>query len=190
MKKVISAGHICLDITPVFPAGKQYDRISSLLVPGKLIQMEAADVHILTDGEEQLVLGVGHGAGAGVPGGGHQSLHVGGGFLGDDLGHAGDELGEQRAAGHKVGLAVDFHDDADLFRCINGSISNALSRHTAGFLRLLRQTFLTQNINRFFHIAVAIGERLFAIHHTDAGTFTQRLNIFSSKSHNNSPLKI
>ncbi len=45
MKKVISAGHICLDITPVFPAGKQVDRISSLLVPGKLIQMEAADVH-------------------------------------------------------------------------------------------------------------------------------------------------
>ncbi len=45
MKKVISAGHICLDITPVFPAGKQYDRLSSLLIPGKLIQMEAADVH-------------------------------------------------------------------------------------------------------------------------------------------------
>ena len=46
MKKVISAGHICLDITPVFPAGKQYDgRLSSLLVPGKLVQTEAADVH-------------------------------------------------------------------------------------------------------------------------------------------------
>ncbi len=46
MKKVISAGHICLDITPVFPAGKRYDgRVSSLLVPGKLIQTEAADVH-------------------------------------------------------------------------------------------------------------------------------------------------
>ena len=45
MKKVISAGHICLDITPVFPAGKAYDRLSSLLVPGKLIQTEAADVH-------------------------------------------------------------------------------------------------------------------------------------------------
>ena len=45
MKKVISAGHICLDITPVFPAGKQYDQLSSLLVPGKLIQMEPADVH-------------------------------------------------------------------------------------------------------------------------------------------------
>ena len=45
MKKVISAGHICLDITPVFPAGKQVDQLSSLLVPGKLIQTEAADVH-------------------------------------------------------------------------------------------------------------------------------------------------
>ena len=45
MKKIISAGHICLDITPVFPAGKQYDSLSSLLVPGRLVQMEAADVH-------------------------------------------------------------------------------------------------------------------------------------------------
>ena len=45
MRKVIAAGHICLDITPVFPAGKRYDSLSSLLVPGKLIQTEAADVH-------------------------------------------------------------------------------------------------------------------------------------------------
>ena len=45
MKKVISAGHICLDITPVFPAEKQVDRLSSLLIPGKLIQTEAAAVH-------------------------------------------------------------------------------------------------------------------------------------------------
>ena len=45
MKKIISAGHICLDITPVFPAGEKYDSLSALLVPGKLIQMEAADVH-------------------------------------------------------------------------------------------------------------------------------------------------
>ena len=45
MKKIISAGHICLDITPVFPSGKQYEKLSSLLIPGKLIQMEAADVH-------------------------------------------------------------------------------------------------------------------------------------------------
>ena len=45
MKKVIAAGHICLDITPVFPSGNSYDRISDLLVPGRLIRMDAASVH-------------------------------------------------------------------------------------------------------------------------------------------------
>ena len=46
-KKVIVAGHICLDITPVFPAGKS-DTLTDILLPGKLIQMEAADVHTLS----------------------------------------------------------------------------------------------------------------------------------------------
>ena len=45
MKKIISAGHICIDITPVFPDGRSYGELSELLVPGKLINMEAADVH-------------------------------------------------------------------------------------------------------------------------------------------------
>lgn len=43
-KKVIAAGHICLDITPVFPNDK-VNAIGELLSPGKLIQMERADVH-------------------------------------------------------------------------------------------------------------------------------------------------
>lgn len=44
-KKVISAGHICLDITPVFrKTGKE--RINEILSPGKLINVGAADVHI------------------------------------------------------------------------------------------------------------------------------------------------
>ena len=45
MKKIITAGHICIDITPVFPANRDYGSIAELLVPGKLINMEAADVH-------------------------------------------------------------------------------------------------------------------------------------------------
>ena len=45
MRKVIAAGHICLDITPVFPSGHSYDRIGDLLVPGRLVRMEAASVH-------------------------------------------------------------------------------------------------------------------------------------------------
>ena len=44
MKKVIVAGHICLDITPKFPARKETD-IGALLLPGKLLHMENAEVH-------------------------------------------------------------------------------------------------------------------------------------------------
>lgn len=45
MKKIIAAGHICIDITPVFPSGRTYNQPGELLEPGKLIQMEQADVH-------------------------------------------------------------------------------------------------------------------------------------------------
>lgn len=43
-KKVIAAGHISLDITPVFP-GKKVSRLDALLRPGNLIQMEKAEIH-------------------------------------------------------------------------------------------------------------------------------------------------
>ena len=43
-KKIIAAGHICLDITPVFPDQKA-ENIGDIMVPGKLIQMGGADVH-------------------------------------------------------------------------------------------------------------------------------------------------
>lgn len=43
-KKAIVAGHICLDITPVFPNQKA-DSVQEVLLPGKLIQMEGVDVH-------------------------------------------------------------------------------------------------------------------------------------------------
>lgn len=44
-QKIISAGHICIDITPVFPAGQSPGRPEQLLIPGKLIHVEPADVH-------------------------------------------------------------------------------------------------------------------------------------------------
>lgn len=44
-KKVIAAGHICIDITPVFSTNRQFQKISDLLEPGKLIHMDPADVH-------------------------------------------------------------------------------------------------------------------------------------------------
>lgn len=42
--KMISAGHICLDITPTFP-DKSVDAIGDILIPGRLLPMGEADVH-------------------------------------------------------------------------------------------------------------------------------------------------
>ncbi|MGN0131930.1 MAG: carbohydrate kinase family protein [Lachnospiraceae bacterium] len=42
--KVIAAGHICIDITPMFQC-ERCDNIAQLLVPGKLINVGAADIH-------------------------------------------------------------------------------------------------------------------------------------------------
>ena len=43
-KKVIVAGHICIDITPIFP-DKKIVKLDDILSPGKLVQTGAADVH-------------------------------------------------------------------------------------------------------------------------------------------------
>lgn len=42
-KKVIAAGHICLDITPVFPE-KHHNSVSEILIPGKLLHMHGVTV--------------------------------------------------------------------------------------------------------------------------------------------------
>ena len=44
-KKIIVAGHICLDITPVFPVTNSQQPLSKLLVPGKLVQMAGVDLN-------------------------------------------------------------------------------------------------------------------------------------------------
>ena len=46
-KKVIVAGHICLDITPVI-SGKKAGQPDDILIPGKLINVGQADVHTLS----------------------------------------------------------------------------------------------------------------------------------------------
>ncbi len=44
-KKVIVAGHACLDITPLFPQNQPPAKLGDILSPGKLIQMEGVDIH-------------------------------------------------------------------------------------------------------------------------------------------------
>ena len=43
-KKVIAAGHICLDVTPIFP-GNKVSQLTDILSPGKLLNVGQADVH-------------------------------------------------------------------------------------------------------------------------------------------------
>lgn len=43
--KVVVAGHICLDITPVFASNEKGARVENILAPGKLVQMKEADIH-------------------------------------------------------------------------------------------------------------------------------------------------
>ena len=45
MKKAICAGHVCIDLTPMFPGRSIPADISSVLVPGKLVQMHGMDIH-------------------------------------------------------------------------------------------------------------------------------------------------
>ena len=45
-KKAVAAGHICIDITPVFPdQGKKAGSLSEAVRPGSLVHVEAPDVH-------------------------------------------------------------------------------------------------------------------------------------------------
>lgn len=43
-KKAVAAGHICIDITPVFPM-KQTTDLAAILSPGKLLHMKGMDIH-------------------------------------------------------------------------------------------------------------------------------------------------
>ena len=44
-KRVIVAGHACLDITPVFPSDTKATVLGEVLSPGKLVQMKGADIN-------------------------------------------------------------------------------------------------------------------------------------------------
>jgi len=44
--KVVVAGHVTLDITPVFPTGKKYETVKECFVPGKLINVGRAEFSV------------------------------------------------------------------------------------------------------------------------------------------------
>ena len=43
-KRAVAAGHICIDITPLFPKGSTGEA-GRILAPGQLVQMEGVNIH-------------------------------------------------------------------------------------------------------------------------------------------------
>lgn len=43
-KRAVAAGHICIDITPLFPKGSAGEA-GKILAPGRLVQMDGVDIH-------------------------------------------------------------------------------------------------------------------------------------------------
>lgn len=44
-KKIVCAGHVCLDITPVMKGDASGRKIEDILLPGKIVSVEQADIH-------------------------------------------------------------------------------------------------------------------------------------------------
>ena len=92
---------------------------------------------------------------------------------GDVHGDVVAELLEGIGAGHEVGLAIDFHDHADLSAGVNVVADQAF----AGLaLRLLGRgglAFFAQDVDGLFDVAVGFHQRRAAIGEARAGAFAQ-----------------
>ncbi len=100
-----------------------------------------------------------------------QGSHVGGIFLGDQLGNAIDKADEIFVLGYKIGFAIDFENGAGFGVRRNMQTDQAFGSHArSGFAGLAAQ-FDTQNFFCTLHIATCFGEGFFAFHHGGVGFF-------------------
>ena len=145
------------------------------------VERKAADLDVLADDQDHLLLLLGDGqVGAGVLAG-HKGLQVGGLVGGHGGGHALDEVHELLVLGDEIGLGVDLDHHAHAVH--DGGVSHTLGGDAAGLLLRGGQALLTQILDSLVHVAVGLGERLFAVHHAHAGHLAQGLYVFRSESH-------
>ena len=110
-----------------------------------------------------------------------QRLDIDGIRFRDLLCNGGNKVLEIVGLGDEVGLAVDFHDDADFPVVGNVAAYDAFRRDASRFLGGRGESLLAQIIDRLFSVAVAFGQSLLAIHHTGTGALAQCHNIFRCK---------
>ena len=142
---------------------------------------EAADLDVLADDQDHLLLLLLNSQVGAIVLAGHQGVHVGGVLLGHGGGHALDEVHKLLVLADEVGLSVDLDHDAHAVH--DSGKRHALGSDTAGLLGRGGHTLLTQPLDGLVHIAVGSGQSLLAIHHTHAGHFAQVLHISCGKSH-------
>ena len=150
-------------------------------VQAGVVAREAADLDVLADDEDLIVLLLEHGLAVAVSAG-VQRVEISRVLLGDDGGDALDVIHEQVILGHEVRLRVDLDDHANTID--DGGVSHALGGDAAGLLLSGGEALLTEPFHSLINIAVSSGEGLFAVHHADAGHFTQIFHISSRKCHN------
>ena len=142
---------------------------------------EAADLDVLADDEHLVVLLLEHSLAVTVSAG-VQCVKISRVFLGDDGSDALDILHEQVVLGHEVGLGIDLDDHTDTVN-VNG-VGHALGGDAAGLFLSSGEALFTKPFHGFIDIAIGSGQSLFAVHHADAGHFTQIFHISSRKCHN------
>ena len=87
---------------------------------------------------------------------------------------------KQFVARDEIGLAVHFHQHAELSAVRDILGDGALLRFAHGFHGGGGPAFFTQNVHGGAEVALRLGQRLFAIHHAHARHFTKPGNIGSS----------
>ena len=99
-------------------------------------------------------------------------LGVGGGDVHGDIVH---QLLEIVGAGHEIGLAVDFHQDAELAAGVDVAADQALLGDARGLLVRGRDATLPQNDFRVAQVAVGLYQGALAVHHAGAGAVAELL---------------
>ena len=150
-------------------------------------QDRTAQRHVLADGGDRVGDAVLDGLARCriVRGGNRFDLAVG---VKGNSGDAANEILESFVAGNEVGLGIDFDDDSLVATRCNAD--QAFSRGAARLLLGLGNALGAQPIDRGFHVATGLGQRLLAVHHARAGALAQNLDHFSCNSAHFKPLYV
>ena len=97
-------------------------------------------------------------------------LRIGGGDVHRDVAH---QFLKIVGAGHEIGLAVDFHQHAQLRAGMDVGTDQALLRGARGLLAGGRDAALAQHDFRFGQVALGFGQSALALHHSGAGALAE-----------------